>query len=107
MSMHSRRSQDFGNDHRPSNHRRSNSWSLRSPINGGPKKFGSVGDRQHVMHSYDVDANGLEELTEDSDEERKLENANANGTRRPSGEGSATPQRERGVGMNGHKSFER
>lgn len=72
LSM-SRRSGDEG-------HRRSRSWSLRSPITGTfEPPFGSVrpgrsgrsasGDQQHLMHSYDVEANGLSELAEDSDED--------------------------------------
>jgi hypothetical protein len=59
-------------------HRRSNSWTLRSPITGRFEgRFGSVesgrrmgsGDQQHLMHSYDVDASGLSELAEESDED--------------------------------------
>ena len=62
MSMQSRRSSED-----PRNpHRRSNSWSLRSPMTG---KFAPPGDQQHLMHSYDVEAQGLSDLAEDSDED--------------------------------------
>ncbi|KAK3699775.1 hypothetical protein LTR37_016284 [Vermiconidia calcicola] len=77
-------------------HRRSNSWSLRSPITGnvpfgasahsGPR--GMSGDQQHLMHSYDVEANGLSELAEDSDEDsrssvKRTSFEDANGVRKP------------------------
>lgn len=67
MSMQGRRSGE--------EHRRSNSWSLRSPITG---RHGSGGD--HLMHSYDVEANGLSELAEDSEEEED----NSSGRKRTS-----------------------
>lgn len=78
MSMQSRRSAEL--DHNL-NHSRSNSWSLRSPITGkfegggaGRFRAGSTGDlqqqqQQHLMRSYDVEAHGLGELAEDSDED--------------------------------------
>ncbi|KAK5164482.1 uncharacterized protein LTR77_009688 [Saxophila tyrrhenica] len=71
MSMQARRSGEFDPRER---HRRSSSWTLRSPITrlengmGRSGRQGS-GDQQHLMHSYDVDATGLGELAEDSDED--------------------------------------
>lgn len=110
MSMQARRSGDEG-------HRRSSSWSLRSPITG---RYGS-GDQQHLMHSYDVEANNLGELAEDSDEDsgsgrKRTSFEDANGHRQVvsklSGEGTAfvPPRRARTVdservGMSG-KSFD-
>lgn len=66
MSMQARRS---GEGFDP--HRRSNSWSLRSPITGqyGHGARAASADQQHLMHSYDVEAQGLSDLAEDSDEE--------------------------------------
>ncbi|KAI5368091.1 Putative magnesium transporter NIPA [Septoria linicola] len=66
LSMQSRRSGE---------HRRSNSWSLRSPQNGrraGSGDYGSAaarGEQQHMLHSYDIEANTLGDLAEDSDED--------------------------------------
>ena len=98
-------------------HRRSNSWSLRSPITGRGG-FGSVGggggDQQHLMHSYDVEANGLGDLAEDSDED------SGSGQKRTSfdgmtmngeGSGHGPPRRVRTieterVSAAGHKSFD-
>lgn len=58
LSMQSRRSGDEG-------HRRSLSWGLRSPATRGPRATSG----EHMMHSYDVEANNLGDLAEDSDEE--------------------------------------
>jgi len=83
MSMQARRSGEMDPRER---HRRSSSWTLRSPIVGrgsegggfggtsgaggaGRGSRGPSGDQQHLMHSYDVDATGLSELAEDSDED--------------------------------------
>lgn len=77
MSMQGRRSGDEG-------HRRSNSWHLRSPITGGASghgRFGSSGDNQHLMHSYDLEANNLGDLAEDSEDE---ETSNDSGRKRTS-----------------------
>ncbi|KAK5122644.1 hypothetical protein LTR85_003907 [Meristemomyces frigidus] len=77
MSMQGRRSGDEG-------HRRSNSWNLRSPITGGGNglgRFGSAGDNQLLMHSYDVEANSLGDLAEDSESE---ETSNSSGRKRTS-----------------------
>ncbi|KAI7370353.1 DUF803-domain-containing protein [Hortaea werneckii] len=68
MSMQGRRSGD-------GNHRRSNSWSLRSPITGqfesaGARGGGGSGSNHHLMHSYDMEAShSLGDLAEDSDED--------------------------------------
>nr|POF24035.1 hypothetical protein CFP56_54971 [Quercus suber]POF24049.1 hypothetical protein CFP56_54985 [Quercus suber] len=62
LSMQARRS---GEDER---HRRSSSWGLRNPRSPTNGRVG-FGDSQQVMHSYDVEANGLGELAEDSDED--------------------------------------
>lgn len=61
LSMQSRRSGDDG-------HRRSNSWGMRSPIvqsKGGSRATSG----EHMMHSYDIEANNLGDLAEDSDED--------------------------------------
>lgn len=62
LSMQSRRSGE---------HRRSASWSLRSPVLGSNdySRAGGRGENAHMLHSYDVEANPLHELAEDSDEE--------------------------------------
>nr|POE93107.1 hypothetical protein CFP56_75562 [Quercus suber] len=62
LSMQARRS---GEDDR---HRRSSSWGLRNPRSPTNGHVG-FGDSQQVMHSYDVEANGLGDLAEDSDED--------------------------------------
>ncbi|EMC92053.1 hypothetical protein BAUCODRAFT_274873 [Baudoinia panamericana UAMH 10762] len=68
LSMQARRSGDEG-------HRRSGSWSLRSPITASGRgdsgvRYGSGDQQQHLMHSYDVEANALGGLAEeDSDDE--------------------------------------
>jgi len=95
-------------------HRRSNSWSLRSPITGG-----FAGDRerdqQHVMHSYDLEANNLAELAEDSDEDnssgrKRTSFEEANGHPRVvqgSSEGGRSRTAERQSHRMGGKSFDR
>ncbi|RMZ11090.1 hypothetical protein D0860_03552 [Hortaea werneckii] len=60
MSMQGRRSVDT--------HRRSNSWSLRSPITG-QFESSARGSSNHLMHSYDMEASNLADLAEDSDED--------------------------------------
>lgn len=61
LSMQSRRSGDEG-------HRRSLSWNMRSPAtNTGGKGRATSGE--HMMHSYDMEANNLGDLAEDSDED--------------------------------------
>ncbi|KAI7671943.1 DUF803-domain-containing protein [Hortaea werneckii] len=60
MSMQGRRSVDT--------HRRSNSWSLRSPITGQFESARGSGNN-HLMHSYDMEASNLADLAEDSDED--------------------------------------
>jgi len=70
MSMQARRSGDEG-------HRRSSSWSLRSPVTGRYNGTGALNDSErHLMHSYDVEAaaNGLGDLAEDSDEDSGASN---------------------------------
>ncbi|WPH03320.1 DUF803-domain-containing protein [Acrodontium crateriforme] len=65
LSMQARRSGEEDN-------RRSNSWSMRSPINGRfSEAHGPRSGHQNLMHSYDVeaDAQGLGELAEESDED--------------------------------------
>jgi magnesium transporter len=104
MSM-SRRSEET--------HRRSNSWSLRSPITGrfeGDRvRFGS-GDQQHLMHSYDVDANGLGDLTEDSDEDSAMKRTsfeNGNGEGRSTNGTFGAPRRVQSASVAaGGKSFD-
>jgi hypothetical protein len=59
LSMQSRRSGDEG-------HRRSNSWGMRSPVVHSKSRATSG---EYTMHSYDVEANNLGDLAEDSDEE--------------------------------------
>ena len=59
LSMQSRRSGDEG-------HRRSNSWGMRSPAVHSKNRATSG---EYTMHSYDVEANNLADLAEDSDEE--------------------------------------
>ncbi|KAK0285135.1 hypothetical protein LTR35_005337 [Friedmanniomyces endolithicus] len=84
MSMQARRSGDEG-------HRRSSSWSLRSPMAGGGRQQ-DQGQGQHLMHSYDVEAaNNLGELAEDSDED------SGSGRKRTSFE-DASGLRQQGVG---------
>lgn len=69
LSMQSRRSGE--------GHRRSNSWSLRSPNTGRSVRtsadYGAAhatrGEHQHMLHSYDIEANTLGDLAEDSDED--------------------------------------
>ncbi|KAK3627042.1 hypothetical protein LTR56_019473 [Elasticomyces elasticus] len=111
MSMQARRSGDEG-------HRRSNSWSLRSPITG---RYGTSGDQQqHLMHSYDVEAGNLGELAEDSDEDsgsgrKRTSFEDANGKRQvvPQQDGGSfgPPRRARTVESErvggGGKSFDR
>lgn len=67
LSMQARRSEDGTH-----NHSRTNSWTMRSPIvsNGfsGAVSKGAHG-QDHLMHSYDVEANNLGDLAEDSEEE--------------------------------------
>jgi hypothetical protein len=60
LSMQSRRSGDDG-------HRRSNSWGMRSPAVHSKGSRATSGE--HMMHSYDVEANNLADLAEDSDED--------------------------------------
>ena len=108
MSMQARRSGDEG-------HRRSNSWSLRSPITG--RHGGGGGDNQHLMHSYDIEAGSLGDLAEDSDEDtnssgRKrtsFEDANGGG-HRMNGIGESSrhgPSRSSEKVRMGGKSFDR
>ncbi|KAK5708251.1 hypothetical protein LTR97_000791 [Elasticomyces elasticus] len=112
MSMQARRSGDEG-------HRRSNSWSLRSPITG---RYGTSGDQQqHLMHSYDVEAGNLGELAEDSDEDsgsgrKRTSFEDANGKRQvvpqqQDGGSFGPPRRARTVESErvggGGKSFDR
>jgi len=59
LSMQSRRSGDEG-------HRRSNSWGIRSPA---VHSKGRATSAEYTMHSYDVEANNLGDLAEDSDED--------------------------------------
>ena len=56
--MQSRRSGDEG-------HRRSQSWGVRTPTTSKGSRVTS----DHMMHSYDVEANNLGDLAEDSDED--------------------------------------
>ncbi|KAF2216191.1 hypothetical protein CERZMDRAFT_109148 [Cercospora zeae-maydis SCOH1-5] len=65
LSIQSRRSGE---------HRRSNSWSLRSPSTPMRAEFGLAhggrGEQQHMLHSYDIEAHHtLGDLAEDSDED--------------------------------------
>ncbi|KAK4504808.1 hypothetical protein PRZ48_002770 [Zasmidium cellare] len=67
LSMNARRSGE--------EHRRSESWSLRSPVTGRwNENPGAQGRRsrdvsaQNLMHSYDVEANSLHHLVEDDDD---------------------------------------
>ncbi|KAK3113678.1 hypothetical protein LTR53_008793 [Teratosphaeriaceae sp. CCFEE 6253] len=85
MSMQARRSGE-----EVDRHRRSSSWTLRSPVTG---RYGG-GDQQNLMHSYDVEAGGLGELAEDSDEDsgsgrKRTSFEDANGRRQvlPPGKG--------------------
>ncbi|OQO05865.1 hypothetical protein B0A48_09960 [Cryoendolithus antarcticus] len=107
LSMQSRRS--LSGDE---GHGRSASWSLRSPgaVTGGYNSFpakGKMAGEGHVMHSYDVEAGGLGDLAEDSDED-----SGKSGHKRtsfdddaPSSVGVRRPDTER-VRMGG-KSFDR
>ena len=101
--MNTRRSED-------TTHRRSNSWSLRSPITGKfeppTSRYGS-GDQQHLMHSYDLEATGLSELAEDSDEDSSghsgqkrtsFEDAAANGRPADAGGSYGPPRRANTIG---------
>lgn len=90
FSMQARRSGDEG-------HRRSTSWSLRSPISG----LHESGDQQDLMHSYDVEAHGLSELAEDSDEDsgsgrKRTSFEDANGRRQVMNGGPAADGRSFG-----------
>lgn len=60
LSMQSRRSTDEG-------HRRSLSWNMRSSATAS--RPGRATSGEHMMHSYDMEANNLGDLAEDSDEE--------------------------------------
>ncbi|EMF14885.1 DUF803-domain-containing protein [Sphaerulina musiva SO2202] len=84
LSMQSRRSGEL-------HHRRSNSWSLRSPRSRSSVDYGAAavhsatttnhmtrgGEQQqqqqtppqHLLHAYDIEANALGDLAEDSDED--------------------------------------
>ncbi|CAK4030100.1 magnesium transporter NIPA3 [Lecanosticta acicola] len=50
-------------------HRRSTSWSLRSPVNGGGGTWSKDYGARDQEDLYDVEANKLHDLAEDSDEE--------------------------------------
>lgn len=82
LSMQARRSGEHDG------HRRSSSWSLRHPRSPNTSRL-DFADPSPTIHSYDVEANGLAELAEDSDEDtsssdRKrssFEDANGNNIR--------------------------
>lgn len=106
LSMQARRSEDGGGH----GHSRTNSWSLRSPITGGPRRS------QDLMHSYDAEAHSLEELAEDSDEgddglkhesfeerERRLRNLGG----RQNGSAEYSDSRRIGLNATAAKSFDR
>lgn len=63
LSMSARRSGEVDDEH----HRRSNSWSLRSPVSGR-NPYASRHDSQNLIHNYDVEAGELDELADDSDD---------------------------------------
>ena len=57
---------------------------------GGRSGRQGGGQEQHLMHSYDVEANGLADLAEDSDEDsgsgrKRTSFEEVNGLRRPMG----------------------
>lgn len=85
LSMQSRRSGE---------HRRSNSWSLRSPSIPTRAEFGHAnggrGEQQHMLHSYDIEANTLGDLAEDSDEDT----TNGSNQKRTSFDNGRTPNGE-------------
>ncbi|KAF2767368.1 DUF803-domain-containing protein [Teratosphaeria nubilosa] len=64
MSMQARRS---GEEERE-RHRRSASWGLRSPASTS-RGFFKDNDAQNLMHNYDVETGGLDELAEDSEDD--------------------------------------
>ncbi|EME48236.1 hypothetical protein DOTSEDRAFT_69995 [Dothistroma septosporum NZE10] len=67
LSMQARRSEDGGH------HRRSNSWGLRSP--SGQRRAAPFGREQEgLIHNYDMEANQLGDLAEDSDEDTSSSN---------------------------------
>jgi magnesium transporter len=116
MSMQARRSTE-GLTNGSENHRRSGSWSLRSPITG---RWNGSSDQQHLMHSYDIEAaNGLAELAEDSDEDsgsgrKRTSFEDANGHRQEDVAGSSSfgaPRRTRTMDSErvnmGGKSFDK
>ncbi|KAF2726076.1 DUF803-domain-containing protein [Polychaeton citri CBS 116435] len=123
LSMQNRRSGDFGSGSWNGDHRRSRSWSLRSPttFTSSRERLPGVGaGDQHLMHSYEIENGGLGELAEDSDEdsgpEQKRTSFDNNGVRRPmngGGEGSSfgLPRRSRTIESEtvamGGKSFDR
>lgn len=102
LSMQARRSEDGS-----LGHSRANSWSLRSPITGVPRRS------QDLIHSYDVEAHNLGDLAEDSEESET--GMNYNGDKRKSRHlggkqnGSAESSNQRRIGGNAQatKSFER
>lgn len=106
LSMQARRSEDGSHGHA-----RQGSWSLRSPITGVPRR-----SQDNVMHSYDVEANNLGDLAEDSDESdgkrTSFDDAElktkANGSRKTAPEVSGS-RRVPGIGVNAaaSKSFDR
>ncbi|PPJ61343.1 hypothetical protein CBER1_09599 [Cercospora berteroae] len=86
LSMQSRRSGE---------HRRSNSWSLRSPSIPTRAEFGHANggrgaEQQHMLHSYDIEANALGDLVEDSDEDT----TNGSNQKRTSFDNGRTPNGE-------------
>lgn len=101
MSMQTRRSADEERER----HRRSTSWSLRSPITGTYRR--EDGDRQHLIHNYDIEANNLDELAEDSEDDSGRKRTSfedsggnrvvVNGGRSAGGSGFGTPRRSRTV----------
>lgn len=93
MSMQSRRSGEEG-------HRRSSSWNLRSPTVANKRKSG-----EHLMHSYDVEANNLGDLAEDSDEDTSGSNNKRTSFDDGPSRGGSTRKKEN-VRMGG-KSFDR
>lgn len=112
MSMQARRSGSLDIER----HRRSNSWSLRSPITGN-HPYSRSNDQQHLMHSYDMEANALSELAEDSDEDSGSSNRkrtsfeDANGERGvmngdAGGSGFGPPRRAKTVETPNHKNFD-
>lgn len=63
LSMQTRRSAEEERER----HRRSTSWSLRSPITGNYRREDL--DRQNLIHNYDIEANNLDDLAEDSEDD--------------------------------------